>query len=89
MENLLKYAAYLIVAKYGFDFILFVLRIARLYILPNFGFRLNLKKYGSWAGLFIYLFLFKLKVFVLFFSQNFFDGLKVMVQYNFLVYRYF
>lgn len=53
MENLLKYAAYLIVAKYGFDFILFVLRIVRLYVLPNFGFCLNLKKYGSWAGLFI------------------------------------
>ena len=54
MENLLKYAAYLIVAKYGFDFILFVLRIARLYVLPNFGFRLDLKKYGSWAGLFFF-----------------------------------
>ena len=52
METLMKYAAALIIAKYGFDFIMFVWRIAKLYFLPNFGFCLDLKKYGSWAGLF-------------------------------------
>lgn len=49
MDNLLRYAAGLIIAKYGLDFVMFVFRIIRLYFLPNLGFRLDLKKYGSWA----------------------------------------
>jgi len=51
METIIKYAVYLLFAKYGLNFIMFVWRMLRLYMLPNFGFCLNLKKYGSWAGL--------------------------------------
>ena len=50
METLIKYVGGLLVAKYGLDFVLFLIRMMKLYFLPNLGLGLNLKKYGSWAG---------------------------------------
>eukprot|EP00111_Clytia_hemisphaerica_P024838 TCONS_00073228-protein len=49
METLIKYVAGLLVAKYGLDFVLFFMRMIKLYLLPNLGLGLKLKKYGSWA----------------------------------------
>lgn len=49
MEVVLSYIGLFLLAKCGFNFIMFWWRMARLYLLPHLGFRRNLKKYGSWA----------------------------------------
>lgn len=38
-----------LLAKYGFSFAYFIMTMLKLYLLPMFGIKLNLKKFGEWA----------------------------------------
>ena len=49
MENLLLVAGYLAVAFAAYKISNLVVFMLRCYILPRFGFHINLRKYGEWA----------------------------------------
>ena len=49
MENPLLVAGYVTVALAAYKISIFVVFMLRCYILPRFGFHINLRKYGEWA----------------------------------------